>query len=48
MAKALTATVTRAFHLRTGVIAESVSPAAYRDYIRGLAFDSRHRCQRPR
>ncbi len=38
MAKALTATVTRAFHLRTGVVAESVSPAAYRDYIQGLAL----------
>ena len=38
MAKALTATVTRAFHLRTGVLAESVSPAAYRDYIQGLAL----------
>jgi tetratricopeptide (TPR) repeat protein len=38
MAKALTATVTRAFHLRSGVLAESVSPAAYRDYIQGLAL----------
>jgi tetratricopeptide (TPR) repeat protein len=37
MAKALTATVTRAFHLRSGV-AESVLPAAYRDYIQGLAL----------
>jgi tetratricopeptide (TPR) repeat protein len=38
MAKALTATVTRAFHLRSGVVAESVLPAAYRDYIQGLAL----------
>src|SRR4029077_15153572 len=38
MAKALTATVTRAFHLRSGVAAESVSAAAYRDYIQGLAL----------
>jgi serine/threonine protein kinase len=38
MAKALAATVTRAFHLRSAVLAESVSPAAYRDYIQGLAL----------
>jgi tetratricopeptide (TPR) repeat protein len=38
MAKALAATVTRAFHLRSGVVAEVVSPAAYPDYVQGLAL----------
>jgi eukaryotic-like serine/threonine-protein kinase len=37
LGKALTATVTSAFGLRQGVPAESVSPQAYPDYVRGLA-----------
>src|SRR5207245_100164 len=42
LAKALTATVTAAFHLRAGMLAEVVSPAAYPSYIQGEALIRRN------